>query len=408
MKAATILFVDDEQGVLNSVRRLLRREGWNLLLANSAAEGLQILGEQQVDVVVSDMMMSEMDGAKFLKQVKSLYPTTVRMILTGFSGREMVSRAFSEADIHEIITKPWDDAELKQILHSALEQGADQGRASPQLRRIINQMQTLPALPALYQELREATSENEVSAANVAQVIVKDPSIAAKVLQIANSAFFGQRRQIDTMNNAVVVLGTGLIETLVLSTSLFNSLDGSGVDGFDQPGLWRHSIGCGFLAHELARRGGWAKKRQETAMLAGTLHEIGKLICAQYLPGYDQMLESATAQGVAVQEVERSQTGTTHSEVGAYLADWWNMPDSIVDAIHYHDDPSQATVDRPLASLIHLADVLAQSAGTRDKNLGRSPDLDPETVEQAGLGDLALDVMTAEFQDLFDSAISNL
>jgi len=155
MKAATILFVDDEQGVLNSVRRLLRREGWNLLLANSAAEGLQILGEQQVDVVVSDMMMPEMDGAMFLKQVKSLYPTTVRMILTGFSGREMVSRAFSEADIHEIITKPWDDAELKQILHNALEQGADQGRVSPQLRRIISQMQTLPALPALYQELRE-------------------------------------------------------------------------------------------------------------------------------------------------------------------------------------------------------------------------------------------------------------
>ena len=78
----TILFVDDERNVLSAIRRSLRKEDWNLVMATSAREGLQVLQDQRVDLVVSDMRMPEMDGAAFLRQVKDLYPQTIRIALS--------------------------------------------------------------------------------------------------------------------------------------------------------------------------------------------------------------------------------------------------------------------------------------------------------------------------------------
>ncbi|MBT4980752.1 MAG: response regulator [Gemmatimonadetes bacterium] len=115
----TVLFVDDETKVLSSVRRLLRKQNWNLLFANSGMQGLEIIEDHDVDLVVSDIRMPHMDGLEFLNKVKARFPNIGRIAFTGYADDEMLSRIFSEADVYTLIPKPWDNNEMKLIISDA-------------------------------------------------------------------------------------------------------------------------------------------------------------------------------------------------------------------------------------------------------------------------------------------------
>ena len=116
----TILCVDDEKNILSSLRRLLRTEGYDIQLANSGAEGLDILSKMPVDLVLSDMRMPEMNGAQFLEKVYAQYPDTVRILLTGYSEISSTIDAINKGSIYKYISKPWEEHDLKLTLRNAL------------------------------------------------------------------------------------------------------------------------------------------------------------------------------------------------------------------------------------------------------------------------------------------------
>ena len=103
-----LLLVDDEENILCALKRLLRRQGYHILTANSGRMGLEVLKENSVGVIVSDQRMPEMTGSEFLHQVKEVYPDTVRIILSGQTDLESVTNSINEADIYKFLTKPWD------------------------------------------------------------------------------------------------------------------------------------------------------------------------------------------------------------------------------------------------------------------------------------------------------------
>ena len=119
---ATILCVDDESNILSSLRRLFRSEGYKILIAESGAAGLEILEQEPVDIVISDMRMPEMDGAEFLEQVAKRWPETVRLLLTGYADMQSTIDAINKGNIYKYINKPWEDTELKLTVHHAIEQ----------------------------------------------------------------------------------------------------------------------------------------------------------------------------------------------------------------------------------------------------------------------------------------------
>lgn len=119
----TLLFVDDEQNILTSLRRLFRSDGYRILLANSGAEGLSILEKENVDLVISDMRMPEMDGAEFLSYVAEKWPSVIRILLTGYSDVESTISAINKGNIYKYVSKPWDDNDLKITVNHALEHG---------------------------------------------------------------------------------------------------------------------------------------------------------------------------------------------------------------------------------------------------------------------------------------------
>jgi response regulator RpfG family c-di-GMP phosphodiesterase len=119
-EGATLLLVDDESGVLNALRRLFRGQGYTVLLASSGAEGLQVLAQQPVDLVLSDMRMPEMDGAQFLAEVRQRHPQAVRLLLTGYADIGSTIAAINQGEIHRYIAKPWSDPDLLLTVQEAL------------------------------------------------------------------------------------------------------------------------------------------------------------------------------------------------------------------------------------------------------------------------------------------------
>ena len=398
--AKTILFVDDEPAILSALRRLLRREGWNILTAGSGREGLAVLREHPVDLVVSDMRMPEMDGATFLKQVREAYPDTIRITLTGHADRESVSRAFEQADIYQVIAKPWDDGELKAVLREALELSERQDAEQRGLHHVVNELGTLPPLPRICLELRQALREmDESSAPTVALIIAREPAIAAKVLQIANSSFFGQRRQVGTISRAVVVVGLRALENLVLSTSIFQTYATDEIAGFGSDDFWRHSIGCGTIARLLEEQVSGDRERLEAAMLAGTLHDLGKLVFARFMRDrYVEAVSVAQRNQALLADIEQQTLGVTHMTLGGYLADWWSLPAPIGDAIRWHAKPDSARQDPHLAAVVHIADGLAHRIDIGASGNGRSPEIEPAACDTLGVDPDQLETISARVE----------
>ena len=118
---ATVLCVDDEPNILSSLRRLFRANGYRVLTAEGGALGLEVLEKEPVDLVISDMRMPEMDGARFLAKVRERWPDTLRILLTGYSDIQSIQDAINCGEIYRYITKPWEDSDMLLLVRHALE-----------------------------------------------------------------------------------------------------------------------------------------------------------------------------------------------------------------------------------------------------------------------------------------------
>jgi response regulator RpfG family c-di-GMP phosphodiesterase len=117
----TVLLVDDEESILNSLRRLLRGQPYEVLLAGSGAQALEIMAARPIDLVMTDARMPAMDGAMLLAETHRLYPSTTRILLTGYADMSMMIKAINEGQIHRYISKPWNDEEMLLTLRQSLE-----------------------------------------------------------------------------------------------------------------------------------------------------------------------------------------------------------------------------------------------------------------------------------------------
>lgn len=160
MERYTILFVDDESLVLSALKRLFRKENLEILTALSAKEGLEILRRQPVQLVVSDQRMPEMNGLEFFLRVKEEFPRVIRIILTGFSEVESILHLINDAGVHQIITKPWNDENLRLAVRSSLERYELQETNTRLVTKIREQNERLASFnEALQEEVERRTAE---------------------------------------------------------------------------------------------------------------------------------------------------------------------------------------------------------------------------------------------------------
>lgn len=380
-----ILFVDDEPNVLAGIRRMLHpmREEWEMAFASGGEEALAVLANEPFDVVVSDMRMPGMDGAQLLSEVKQRYPQVVRIVLSGHSEDDMVLRSVGPA--HQYLAKPCDPRQLKEIVGRAC--ALRDLLSEDSLRNLVSQMSTIPSLPETYTEIVEELQSPEASIKKVGKIISEDVGMTAKVLQLVNSAFFGLRRHVSDPAQAASFLGVDTLKALVLSIQVFSHFDALEIEGLCLDTLWNHSAMTGAMAKCTAVAEDGPEQLRDHALLAGLLHDAGKLVIAANLPErYSNVLTSVESEGLEFSEAERRIFTNTHAEVGAYLLGLWGLPDPIVEAVAFHHNPSRCMGDgfTPLTA-VHVADALYhESRHPRD---GKVSVLDTEYLEQLGLAD---------------------
>jgi len=366
-----ILFVDDDPKVLESMQRIFfdMDDEWDMEFANSGQEALDFMEIQPFDVVVSDMRMPEMDGAELLSQVKEQYPATVRFILSGFSDKEMILRTVGPAD--QFLTKPCDPDVVKEAITNAL--NAQNLVDTKKLRAMVSKMRSLPTLPALYVELKEAIESDRSSFKDIAQIVQCDIAITAKVLQLVNSAFFGLRNRMDNLQTALTYLGLESLKAIILTTDVFSKFSQEEIETFDIEALYQHSVFVSMVARKIMGSVKRDQGLQDIACTAGMLHDVGKLIFIRNMADeYKNVYQRAQEESKPLYEIEREVLGVTHADIGGYLMSTWGLPEEIVNIISLHHSPAEALVDTqsPMA-IVFMANILARE----DTDLAES-DLD--------------------------------
>jgi HD-like signal output (HDOD) protein/ActR/RegA family two-component response regulator len=372
-----ILFVDDDAHVLESLRDALRpwRREWRPTFAAGGEAALEELASARFDVVVSDMRMPGMDGATLLGRVREEQPDAVRIILSGSTETDVLTRAGAVA--HRFLAKPCDIDELARIVGRATVLG-ETTLASP-LHHTASGATALPCAPALYGELVALLGRDSASMADVAHVVERDIAVTAKLLQLANSAFFGLPRAVTRVEEAVTYLGLGTIKAIVLAAeSLAAFRPARVIPHFSVEELERHGAVTAGLARQMLPRG----PVQDEACAAGMLHDIGWLVFAAQAPDHlAELVASAHREGRPVHELEHERGGTTHAEVGAHLLDLWGLPDTIVAAVaHHHVPPAPAGAGLDAVAAVYIAEALL------DERTGNGG-LDLDYVEALGVSD---------------------
>ena len=329
-----ILFVDDEpitRSMIEGTMKKLSPE-WSMTFATNGTEALKALAEQKYDVIVSDMMMPDMDGATLLEQVSLQYPKLVRIIFSGKISREVSYRIVTLA--HQFIAKPLEPLVLqKAILRGEKLLGI---KTQPYVVETINNSRALPTSLKVFTELVAVLEDPEASATSIADVVKQDPAMSAKILQLVNSSFFVRRTEISDITTAVVRLGLKLMKELVLVAEIFSTpaLKGN-IGSFSVESLQRHSVQTANIAASLFSE----KKSIENAFSAGLLHDVGKLLLAfDFKKQWMEAHRMVRLKKVPRQEAEREVFGCTHEEVSAHLLGLWGLPLSIVDAVLNHHE----------------------------------------------------------------------
>lgn len=200
-------------------------------------------------------------------------------------------------------------------------------------------------------------------AQSIARVIATDQAMAARVLKLANSAFYGLPRRVSTLSEAVVILGFRTIKNLAIAASTFELLNREIAGYWLQRGeLWRHSLACAIGAQLIAQR--VRLPVVEEAFVAGLLHDIGKVAINLFVrEQFDQIMECALRDRIPFVEAEQAVLGFNHAIAGSLIAEKWNLPPSLVSVIRYHHQPSQMSEPEALVSVVHLADILSITLG---------------------------------------------
>lgn len=262
--------------------------------------------------------------------------------------------------------------------------------AAQLVQGLIGDVSFLVTPPDLCVRLFGLLESGDASATEIGDVISHDPSLTARLLQLVNSSFFNFARRIDTVSRAITVLGTRELYSLVLAVSAIKSFSKLPVTLVNIDTFWRHGIFTGLLAREIARK--IRILHPERLFIAGLLHDIGSLVLYARMPEQmrDLMLVCEGEEDL-LHQAELEHFGFSHGDLGGALAEVWNLPEHLQDAITHHHDPDAGQT--PDAAIIHLADALANRSrlGAFCEDPPGIAHIHPGTWERLGMEPAELD-----------------
>lgn len=375
-----ILFVDDEQSVLEGIENRLRkyRKIWDMNFSCGGAEALELMSTQPIDVIVSDMRMPGMDGAELLTNVRDRHSDTLRIVLTGQTAKEQILKSLAVA--HRVLNKPCDASLLENAIATAYEMQAMVN--NEQVKKMMNAVKELPVLPKLYTQLTQLVKNNEFDTAAAADIIVQDPVISARILQLVNSSFYQLAREVVSVKEAVSYLGVDSLRGLILYLEIYAFSQGRDLaKHFDINYFQKHA----FTSAQIARKLSEQSHLSDLVSTAALLHDIGQLVLAFVVPEqYSDILRESEQTQTHLDALEKKHLGFTHADVGAYLLSLWDLPFSIIQIVAQHHEPSASPeIELGPVGMVHIASELASRSCGKPFLFG----IDETYIDELGLGD---------------------
>jgi putative nucleotidyltransferase with HDIG domain len=227
----------------------------------------------------------------------------------------------------------------------------------------VSRIEATPAIPAIFVPLLEMlhAPPDQVKLDKVVELVSYDNTIAVQCLRVASSPLFGMTKSPESIKGAVISLGLGRVETILLTCCLSQAFPAR-TWIIDPAVFWRHSLGCAMVCRKFAEKLKGADG--DEAYMAGLLHDIGFLVnCLAFPEEFSRAMERAHEGGIPFDEAEREAMGFTHEDTGTALARQWNLGSNLAQAIGYHHAPERSKSAQPLVALVHLCDLLCRMRG---------------------------------------------
>jgi len=261
----------------------------------------------------------------------------------------------------------------------------------------------LPTIPVVATKVMQLIESENATAEELSKVVASDPAVAARVLKISNSSYYGCQRQIQTLSHAIVVLGFGTLKSLIVAASVKQVYQPYGLT---EKMLWEHSFGAGLAARIIAKETRMAS--EEEAFLGGLFHDIGKIIMnSMNSSQFQAVMQRCYNDGLSFEDAERQVYPYTHAEVGGLVIKKWNFPDMLMHAVLNHhsfdfgEDSDMFQVN--LTCVVGLADMFCHKAGIGIREPHDGLDLlHTVPAQKLGLTEQRLDTLLALFTEAYE------
>jgi response regulator RpfG family c-di-GMP phosphodiesterase len=307
-----ILFVDNETLILKALRRLFEDTEFSVRMAENGAEALEMLADENADLIVTDLKMPGMDGYELMRIVREKYPSLIRVVLSGHFDEGMLLKVQRESLARLYLLKPWQNEELLVSIRQLFE--VDSMLQKRNLLETINKIGTLPSPSKTYKRFK-ALVEQDAGMKEIASVLEEDPSVSAKILQIANTAFYGART--GSVKQAITYLGIANISNIVLSANIMDGLNSKTQWSRNAAEIiWKHSDSTNKITMYLHKR---ILNRQipDTSAVAGLLHDVGRVVLHNtFVQGSLKQVSSIRNEELYDYFEKSEPRNVTHQEVG--------------------------------------------------------------------------------------------
>ena len=252
------------------------------------------------------------------------------------------------------------------------------------IKRIMAQVRSFPGMPATAARLMPLLQNPDSSANKIEDILKYDPGLTANILKLTNSAYFGLPSRVNSVRQAIMLLGwkrlLQLVMTMCMSALMKKSVPGYGLP---QGELWRHSVAASVAADQLVKF--LRISDADEVFTAALLHDIGKLVLGSYVHEDLTKIETMVAKGISFEVAEYIVLGINHAAIGAKILQGWSFPETLVNAVSWHHDPDTCANHCMLSDVVHVANVVGRKVGNGHDPNGQGVEASAEVLDRLGI-----------------------
>jgi HD-like signal output (HDOD) protein len=390
-----VLLDNSKPDVEQTINTLHSIRTCNIRTFDSVHGALQEINKRIPDVIISELEVED-HSVEELLHVLNTYQKLRNipvLVLTIFQSKQILNKLMG-LGAAGVLVKPADPKILAEHLEKIYPTDEEEAQirmpqAAQSIQEHLRQIRDLAPLPTLAAEIIAISNNPKSTARDLALIIQKDQSLAARLLRIVNSAYYNFYRKISDVSRTIVILGLLEVKNITLAACLMQNFPTRRGPYFTPELYWRHALGAAYITRSLAKL--CKDLSPEDAFTMGLLHDFGKVIFDQHFGAvFDVILREAAEKNQPLNQVEKELVGIDHAVIGALVAENWNLPKTLVHAIRYHHEPYISFSDRRV-SFVHLANYFCHKLKIGASGNPAPEELHPGTLPALGIENKNID-----------------